>query len=71
MTAAYAALLGLGIVIVIVSFLWARRTRHERKLWRASRRADTVAIVLELEECVRELDEAQTTGHTEAVFDLR
>jgi predicted acyltransferase len=64
-------MLGLGIAIVVVSFLWARRTRHERKLWRASRRADTVAIVLELEECVRELDQVAATDRTEAVLDLR
>ena len=42
----------------MVAVVWARRTRHARKLWISSRRTDAVAIVLELEDCVRELEQA-------------
>jgi hypothetical protein len=57
MTALFASLLGLGLVLLVVAAVWAVRTRHERRLWRQTRH-DTakVAIVLELEEHVRELE---------------
>ena len=57
MTAVYAGMLGVGIVAAIVATVWARRTRHERHIFRHTNRTDQVAIVLELEECVRELEQ--------------
>jgi hypothetical protein len=59
MTAVYAAMLGVGIVAAVVATIWARRTRHERRIFRQTNRTDQVAIVLELEECVRELEQAR------------
>ena len=58
MTAFFVTLIVLGLACCALAVFWARRTRHERKLWRASRRTDAVAIVLELEDCVRELEQA-------------
>ena len=58
MTAFFATLIVLGAGCCVVAVVWARRTRHARKLWRSSRRTDAVAIVLELEDCVRELEQA-------------
>jgi hypothetical protein len=57
MTALFATLLVLGLALLVFSALWAWRTRHERRLWRATRH-DTAkaAIVLELEDKVRELE---------------
>ena len=57
MTALFAMLLGIGCALLVCSAVWAWRTRHERRLWRATRH-DTAkaAIVLELEDKVRELE---------------
>ena len=57
MTAFFASLIVLGVACCVAAAVWARRTRHARKLWRSSRRTDAVAIVLELEDCVRELEQ--------------
>jgi len=41
----------------ITALVWSFRTRHERKLWRSTRRdSSTVALVLELEDRVLELE---------------
>ena len=47
----------LGGVLCVVAAVWAWRTRHQRRVWRNTRH-DTAkaAIVLELEEKVRELE---------------
>jgi hypothetical protein len=57
MTALFATLLGIGLALLVLAPVWAWRTRHERRLWRATRH-DTAkaAIVLELEDKVRELE---------------
>ena len=57
MTALFATLLGVGLALLVFAAVWAWRTRHERRLWRATRH-DTAkaAIVLELEDKVRELE---------------
>ena len=60
MTAFFATLIVLGAGCCVVAVVWARRTRHARKLWKTSRRTDAVAIVLELEDCVRELEQVST-----------
>jgi hypothetical protein len=57
MTAVYAAMLGVGIIAAVVAVVWARLTRHERRIFHNTNRTDQVAIVLELEECVRELEQ--------------
>jgi hypothetical protein len=53
----YIGLIAFGGLLCIVAATWSLRTRHERKLWRNARH-DTaaVALVLELEEHVHELD---------------
>ena len=57
MVVLYAAMQVAGLVLCVVAALWAWRTRHQRQVWRNTRH-DTarVAIVLELEEKVRELE---------------
>jgi hypothetical protein len=66
-TALFATLFGLGCLLCGVASGWAWRTRHARQVWRRARHdTSTVAIVLELEEKVRELDEL-----TSATIDLR
>jgi hypothetical protein len=59
MTVLYIALVVLGAAMLIGAGLWARRTRHARRLWHGSRKTGTVAIVLELEDLVRELERTQ------------
>jgi hypothetical protein len=56
-TALYATMQMLGGVLCAIALIWASRTRHQRRVWRRTRH-DTVtaAIVLELEEKVRELE---------------
>ncbi len=57
MSAYFVAMQGIGAVLAVVAVAWAWRTRHERRVWRRTRHdTATVAIVLELEEKVRELD---------------
>ena len=57
MTVLYAGLVGLGLAMCIAALVWSVRTRHERKLWRSTRRdSSTVALVLELEDRVHELE---------------
>ncbi len=61
MTELFAALVGLGVLMCIGAAVWSLRTRHERKLWRTTRHdTSTVAIVLELEDRVHELDRTST-----------
>lgn len=61
MTVLYVTLIGLGCVLCIGAAVWSIRTRHERKLWRTTQYdTSTVAIVLELEERVHELDRPTT-----------
>jgi hypothetical protein len=64
-TAFYAALVGIGFALLAAALIWAWRARHARRLWHASHHAETVAIVLELEEHVRDL-EAAMPPHTPA-----
>jgi len=51
----------LGGALCVVAAVWAWRTRHQRRVWRNTRH-DTAkaAIVLELEEKVRELERLST-----------
>ena len=57
MVVLYAGLLAIGAALVAAAFVWARRTRHERQVWRRTHHnASNTAIVLELEERVRELE---------------
>jgi hypothetical protein len=66
-TALYATLFFVGCALCAISVVWAWRTRHARRVWRRARHdTSKVAIVLELEEKVRELDEL-----TSATIDLR
>ncbi len=47
-----------GAVLCVIGAVWALRTRHARRVWRRTQHnASTVAIVLELEEKVRELEQ--------------
>jgi hypothetical protein len=55
-TAVYAGILGVGIAAAVVAVIWAVRTRRARQIFRKTYRTDQVAIVLELEECVHELE---------------
>ncbi|HEV7526367.1 MAG TPA: hypothetical protein VGP92_15460 [Acidimicrobiia bacterium] len=58
MTALYAGMQILGGLLCAIALVWAWRTRHPRNLWRRARHdTSTVAIVLELEEKVRELEQ--------------
>jgi hypothetical protein len=59
--ALYAVMQGVGLVLCILAAVWSWRTRHQRRVWRSTRH-DTAraAIVLELEEKVRELEEQST-----------
>jgi hypothetical protein len=65
--AVYAVMQGVGLVLCIVAAVWSWRTRHQRRVWRRTRH-DTAraAIVLELEEKVRELEE-----HSAETIDVR
>jgi hypothetical protein len=57
MTGLYWAMIGAGFLLCVLAAVWTTRTHHIRALWRTSRRnASTVAIVLELEERVQELE---------------
>ena len=65
MTGLYATLIGVGCALLLLAAVWWLRSRHTRKLWRStSHDANRVAIVLELEEKVREL-EARTVERRE------
>ncbi|MCU1464731.1 MAG: hypothetical protein JWM72_659 [Actinomycetia bacterium] len=67
MIALYAVMQGVGLLLCIVAAVWSWRTRHQRRVWRSTRH-DTAraAIVLELEEKVRELEE-----HSAETIDVR
>jgi len=53
----YTALLVAGCALFLVAFGWTRRTRRVRKLWRSTHhKTSRVAIVLELEDVVHELE---------------
>jgi hypothetical protein len=56
--ALYAAMQGVGLALCLFAAFWSWRTRHQRLIWRNTRH-DTAraAIVLELEEKVRELEQ--------------
>jgi hypothetical protein len=55
--ALYVGVTAFGCLLCVVAAAWSLRTRHARKLWRHARHdTTTVAIVLELEEHVHELD---------------
>jgi hypothetical protein len=74
MTALFAMLLGIGCALLVFSAVWAWRTRHERRLWRATRHNTAkAAIVLELEDKVRELETLALDEHPDsaAVVDVR
>ena len=58
MNALWASLFAVGCGLIALAVVWSWRTRHERHLWRTTRHdTATVAIVLELEEKVRELEQ--------------
>jgi len=62
----YLGLLTVGVALLAAAVVWARRTRHERRVWRRSRHnTSTAAIVLELEERVHEI-ERLTRPHVDA-----
>jgi uncharacterized membrane protein YecN with MAPEG domain len=62
MTAVYHAMQAVGAVLCVGSFVWASRTRHQRRVWRHSgHSATTAAVVLELEEQVRRMDRQSTS----------
>jgi hypothetical protein len=53
----YVGLIGFGCLLCIAAATWSFRTRHQRRLWRnASHNTEAVALVLELEDRVHELD---------------
>jgi hypothetical protein len=56
--ALYATMQGVGLALCVLAAVWTWRTRHQRLIWRSTRH-DTAraAIVLELEEKVRELEQ--------------
>ena len=56
-TIVYVAALACGVSLLVFSLAWARRTRHERRIWRHEK-PDTsrTAIVLELEAHVLDLE---------------
>jgi hypothetical protein len=57
MTAVFAVLLGAGAVLCVAAIAWAVRTRHARQLWRRTNHdLPKVALVLELEERVQEME---------------
>ena len=57
MIAFFAALEILGLLLCVLAVVWAWRSRHARVLWSRTRHdTERVAIVLELEEKVRELE---------------
>ena len=57
-TALYVAAIVIGVGLCVVSVVWTVRTRHERHVWRRTRHdTSTAAIVLELEERVREVEQ--------------
>ncbi len=50
-------LLVVGAGLLAAAIVWARRTRHARRVWRRTRHnTSTAAIVLELEERVHEIE---------------
>jgi len=70
-TALFATLFVIGCLLLASAVVWAWRTRHAREVWRRARHdTSKVAIVLELEEKVRELDEL-TSESAAASIDLR
>ncbi len=63
MVGLFAAMIAAGSMLFATAAVWHARTRRTRELWRRSRhRAKRVAIVLELEERVRELETAVGSG---------
>ena len=62
MTAIYHAMQAIGAVLCVASFVWSVRTRHQRRVWRHSgHNATTAAVVLELEEHVRRMEQRATS----------
>lgn len=62
MTAVYHAMQAAGAALCIGSCVWASRTRHQRRVWRHSgHNVTTAAVVLELEEQVRRMDQPATS----------
>ena len=62
MTVLFTTMQAVGAVLCVIGAVWALRTRHARRVWRNTQHnASTVAIVLELEEKVRELEERSAT----------
>ena len=59
-------------MLCAVAAVWAWRTRHQRRVWRNTRH-DTAkaAIVLELEEKVRELEQLTTSSVDVPTIDAR
>jgi hypothetical protein len=66
-SALYVSMQIVGSVLCLVAFVWAVRTRHQRHVWRDARHdTSTAAIVLGLEEKVRELEK-----HSRTTIDAR
>lgn len=56
-TALFIALVVAGIACCAAAIVWSLRTRHVRRLWKAANHdSRKVALVLELESRVRELE---------------
>lgn len=67
MKTVYVSMQVVGAVLCLVAVVWALRTRHQRRVWRVARHdTSTAAIVLELEEKVRELEQ-----HSRSTIDAR
>jgi hypothetical protein len=59
----YAMLIAAGGALFLLAIVWLQRTRRVRTLWRTTHHdASRVAIVLELEEVVHELELTATSG---------
>jgi hypothetical protein len=51
------ACLALGVALLAAATTWARRTGHERRVWRtAGHETSKLAIMLEIEDCLKQLD---------------
>jgi hypothetical protein len=60
--APYVAMLAAGCVVVLIGIIWFLRTKHLRALWhRADHDVAKVAMMLELEDRVRELEQTQAS----------
>lgn len=58
--APFVALLAVGCLVTLIGVVWFLRTKHLRSMWkRANHDVTKVAIMLELEDRVRELESSR------------